>query len=103
MRTNQEPREGTGHWRPTIHRISRLLTLARGDLDQQSGNKVILVLEQADNCSCCASQVRGYQQPAANIDGATQTLIGKLSATQVKLGITPHCEINGTPCGKEEL
>ena len=88
---------------PAPLRTAGLLTPACGDLDQQSGIKAILALETANNCSCCASQVCGCDDPGKDIDAATQTLIGELNAAQVKLGITPQCEINGTLCGRDAL
>lgn len=98
------PRHRPDHARtPAPLRTSALLTAACGDLDQQSGLKAILALEAANNCSCCASQVCGCDDPGKDIDAATQTLIGELKAAQEKLGITPQCEINGTLCGKDEL
>ena len=88
---------------PAPIRTASLLRQACGGLDHQSGLRAILALEQANNCSCCASQVCGCDQPGRDIDAATQTLIGELNARQEKLGITPQCEINGTLCGKEKL
>lgn len=88
---------------PAPLRKGALLTAACGEFDQQSGLKAILALETANNCSCCASQVCGCDDPGKDIDAATQTLIGELNAAQVKLEITPQCDINGTLCGKEKM
>lgn len=86
MRTNHEPRDSTGAWQPAMGRISGLLTVGRGHLDQQSGIKAILALEHAVNYSCCASQVCGCDDPGKDIDAATWTLIGELNAAQEKAG-----------------
>ena len=48
---------------PAPIRTAGLLRQACGGLDQQSGLKAILALEQANNCSCCASQVCGCDRP----------------------------------------
>lgn len=45
----------------------------------------------------------GCDQSGRDIDAATPALIEKLNSAQVRLGITPQCEINGMLCGKEEL
>jgi hypothetical protein len=93
----------TGTRPPAPARTAALLRQACGGLDEQSGVKSILALEQVSNCSCCASQVCGCDRPGVDIDAATQGLIRELNAWQEKLGITPQCEINGTLCGTRKL
>jgi hypothetical protein len=80
-------------------RKANLLQHACGGLAELSGLKVILALEQIDQCSCCASQVCGCDNAGSDIDAETQAEIAKLNAQQEQLEITPQCQINGTLCG----
>jgi hypothetical protein len=54
----------------------------------------IIALEQAAECSCCASQLCGCEPNAA-----TQAAIGSLVEAQAERGIQSQCAINGTLCG----
>ncbi len=54
----------------------------------------IVKVEQAAQCSCCASQLCGC---APNAE--TNKAIGSLNQQQRDLAITPQCDINGTLCG----
>lgn len=54
----------------------------------------IIALEEAHECSCCASQLCGCEASEQ-----TNTEIRALNERQEERGIVPQCEINDTLCG----
>jgi hypothetical protein len=88
--------------RPNPLKKASLLKSACGNLAEQSGLQAILALELIDQCSCCASQICGCDNPGTDINAGTQAEIAKLNARQVQLEITPQCQINGTLCGAQK-
>jgi hypothetical protein len=82
-------------------RKANLLRHVCGSPAELSGMQIILALERIDQCSRCASQVRGCATAGIDIDPATQGEIAKLNAQQEQLQITPQYQINDTLCGAQ--
>jgi hypothetical protein len=80
-----------------------LLGKACGGLASLTGLQAILALEQADQCSCCASQICGCDTSGTDIAPDTDVQITEVNAVQRQLGITPQCDINGTLCGASSV
>ncbi len=55
----------------------------------------VLLVEQLSECSCCASQVCGCEDP----NSPTDAEIGVLNELQRAVGVDPQCDINDTLCG----
>lgn len=76
-----------------------LLAKACSGIGSVAGMKDILLLEELEECSCCASQVCQCDSFEDNINAETETAIAELNAAQSQAGVVPQCDINQTLCG----